>query len=319
MIGRQIGSYTVTGHLGSGGMGDVYRARDTRLGRDVAVKVLPAHVPDKNEGLARFEREARIVSGLNHPHILTIYEIGQVQLPGELGATHYIVTEFVDGVTMREAMNSREHDLRQMLEYLVQVVDALRKAHAAGVVHRDLKPENIMFTRDGYAKVLDFGLAKMFSPQNGERAANTFHTERGMTVGTIGYMAPEQIQGKPVDHRTDIFAFGCLLYELLAGDVPFAANDLVNVLYKITSAKPPPLGPHVDAALRQVVRRCLEKDPADRFQNVGEIAEVLRIVIARTGRGETAANRERLRTPSATRATSRVRVVAVMPFVNGSG
>ncbi|HWW60265.1 MAG TPA: serine/threonine-protein kinase, partial [Thermoanaerobaculia bacterium] len=216
--GSRLGHYEILSPIGSGGMSEVYRARDTQLDRDVAIKVLPAHLQSDDMALGRFQREAKIISALNHPHILTIHEIGKVRLPGDWRSTHYMVTEFIDGATLRDLMG-RETNGRLVIESLAQVADALQKAHTAGVIHRDLKPENVMITNDGYAKVLDFGLAKYSMGWNDRdpNAAVAFQTLKGTVVGTVGYMSPEQVQGHPLDHRSDVFSFGCILYEVLAG------------------------------------------------------------------------------------------------------
>ena len=314
-IGTKLGPFEVVAHLGSGGMGEVYRARDSRLGRDVALKVLPPNVFDREELQARFIREARLISRLNHPNILTIHEIGESVLPGHTEPTHYIVTEFIDGWTMRQAMEV-ERDQSVLLERLAQVAEALQKAHGAGVVHRDLKPENIMFTRDGFAKVLDFGLAKLYTTPRASDARHAFQTQQGITVGTIGYMAPEQIQGKAVDHRADIFAFGCILFELLAGKLPFDGESMVEILHAIIFAKTPALPNTVTPQLRQIVKRCLEKDPDARFQSMAEVAVLLRAAAARSrNSGEIV----RARSKRASPASSRARTLAIMPFANVSG
>jgi eukaryotic-like serine/threonine-protein kinase len=314
-IGTKLGPFEVVGLLGAGGMGQVYRARDSRLGRDVALKVLPPNVFDRQELQARFIREARLISSLNHPNILTIHEIAHDVLPGQVEPTHYIVTEFIDGWTMREVMRI-ERDQSLLLERLAQVADALQKAHGAGVVHRDLKPENIMFTRDGFAKVLDFGLAKLYVTPRDSDSPRSFQTQQGIAVGTIGYMAPEQIQGKTVDHRADIFAFGCILYEMLADRLPFDGEALVEILHAIIHAKAPPLPNTVLPQLRQVVKRCLEKDPDARFQNMAEVAGLLR---ASATRSRSSGEIVRPRAKRASSASSRVRTLAIMPFANVSG
>ena len=317
-VGTRLGPFEVAEQIGVGGMGQVYRARDTRLGRDVALKVLPPNLFDQEEWVARFEREAKIISALNHPHILTIHEIAEVQLPGTTGTTHYIVTEFIDGWTLREAMNL-ERDQSLIMERMAQAADALQKAHGAGVVHRDLKPENIMFTRDGYAKVLDFGLAKMVMGRPKDQERGSFQTQQGIAVGTIGYMAPEQMQGKNVDHRADIFSFGVILYELLAGHVPFMGETLMETLHAIVIEKPAALPTTIDPQLRNLVKRCLEKDPESRFQTMNEIAAVLRESAMR-GRSRSSSPRQaRSGRTSAAAPSSRLRTLAVMPFANVSG
>ena len=313
-IGTQLGPFEVLDHLGSGGMGQVYRARDSRLGRDVALKILPPAVVDEEEFFARFIREARLVSSLNHPNILTIHEIAEAQLPNLTVPIHYIVMEFVDGLTLREAMYM-ERDPAVLFERMAQVADALQKAHSAGVVHRDLKPENIMITRDGFAKVLDFGLAKLFTAPRDSDGRRTFKTQQGITVGTIGYMAPEQIRGKAVDHRADVFSFGCILYELLAGRLPFDHESLVEILHNIVAETAPALPATVAPQLRAVVKRCLEKDPDARFQTMSEISGLLRAAAHKSS--ATAMSK----TPSRPRSStgSSLRTLAVMPFANVSG
>ena len=315
-IGTKLGPFEIVGLLGTGGMGQVYRARDSRLGRDVALKVLPSSVFDQEEFLARFNREARLISSLNHPNILTIHEISEGFLPGQDVPTHYIVTEFIDGSTMREAMQI-ERDQAVLLERMAQVADALQKAHGAGVVHRDLKPENIMFTRDGFAKVLDFGLAKLYVTPRGSDGRRSFQTQQGIAVGTIGYMAPEQIQGKAVDHRADIFAFGCILYEMLAGRLPYDGENLVEILHAIIHAKAPALPASVIPQLRQTVKRCIEKDPEARFQTMAEVAGLLRAAAGRS-RSSGASVRPISRSKRASSSSSRTRTLAIMPFANVS-
>jgi serine/threonine protein kinase/tetratricopeptide (TPR) repeat protein len=316
-IGTQLGPFEVVGLLGTGGMGEVYRARDSRLGRDVALKVLPPSIVDREEFLARFIREARLISSLNHPNILTIHEISEGVLPGHDEPTHYIVTEFIDGWTMRQAIHD-ERDQAVLLEQLAQVADALQKAHGAGVVHRDLKPENIMFTRDGFAKVLDFGLAKLYTTSRESDGRRSFQTQQGITVGTIGYMAPEQIQGKAVDHRADTFAFGCILYEMLAGRLPFDGENLVEILHAIIYARAPALPNTVSPQLRKIVKRCLEKDPDARFQSMAEVAGLLRAAGVRS-RSSGVSVRPISRTKRPSTASSRLRTLAIMPFANVSG
>ena len=246
-------------------MGEVYRARDTRLGREVAVKILPgelAHDPERRE---RFEREARIVAALNHPNILALYDIGSAE-----GIT-YLVTEIVEGNSLRNAQLTR----RTALEVAAQIADGLGAAHAAGVTHRDLKPDNIMVTRDGRVKILDFGVAKVTGLAD-VAAATVASTGIGVIVGTAGYMAPEQIRGTAVDYRTDIFAFGIVLHEMLSGARPFGGDTAADVIGAILSKDPPELPADVPAVVRQVVQRCLEKKPEGRFQSAHDLAFALR-------------------------------------------
>jgi serine/threonine-protein kinase len=311
--GTRIDHYEILSPLGSGGMGEVYRARDHHLGRDVAIKLLPPHLQQDNESLARFEREAKIISGLNHPHIITIHSVGQVRLPGQVRATHYMVTEFIDGMTLRDLMH-REKRGKKLIQYLAQAADALQKAHGAGVVHRDLKPENIMITSDGYAKVLDFGLAKYFEAE--PAAADPFQSQAGIVIGTIGYMSPEQVQGKPLDHRSDIFSFGCILYEVLAGRRPFAAVNMIDRLHEIVHATAPPLPGNVSPALNTIVSRCMAKKRGSRYASMRAVAEAMRGAISDwdgvVRKGSRAAR-------AITTSTPRGRSIAVLPFANISG
>jgi Tol biopolymer transport system component/predicted Ser/Thr protein kinase len=251
--------------LGAGGMGEVYRARDTRLGREVAVKILPAELADDPERRERFEREARIIAALNHPNILALYDSGSDQ-----GIT-YLVTEVVEGHSLRNAQLTR----RTALDVAAQIADGLAAAHAAGITHRDLKPDNIIVTRDGRAKILDFGVAKM-TGQGGVAAATVASTGIGVIVGTLGYMAPEQIRGTAVDYRADIFAFGIVLHEMLSGARPFGGETAADVIGAILSKDPPELPADVPAGVRQVVHRCLEKKPEARFQSANDLAFALR-------------------------------------------
>ncbi|HEX9982810.1 MAG TPA: protein kinase [Thermoanaerobaculia bacterium] len=317
--------------LGSGGMGEVYRARDTRLERDVAIKLLPPHLQQDEDSLQRFEREAKIISGLNHPHILTIHEVGKVRLRGAWRSTHYMVTEFIDGMTLRELM-ARENEGRRMIDYLAQVAEALQKAHTAGIVHRDLKPENVMITGDGYAKVLDFGLAKVYGswfnstrskplPVDDDFAqTERFQTQQGTVIGTVGYMSPEQVQGKLIDHRSDIFSFGCILYEVVAGHRAFEAEGLIDTLHLIIHGSPAPLPSSVSPELRQIVDRCLAKKAEGRFESMKAIAVALRqagwqwdgIVGAATGKNRTKTN------ASTGRVSGRIKSIAILPFANTS-
>lgn len=277
----KLGRYEIVSQLGAGGMGVVYLARDTRLERKVALKILPPDLAMKQERMARFVREAKAAAALNHPNIAHIYEIG------EQDEMHFIVMEYVDGKTLREKIHFEHTDLRKLVKYLQQVASGLAKAHAAGIVHRDLKPDNIMITRDGYAKILDFGLAKLIEPAGlnpSETAASDIatveweqHSLPGKLLGTVGYMSPEQAQGKvnEIDHRSDIFSFGCLLYEAIAGQRPFQGESKVQSLYRLVYEPPPPLGdlnPNAPPELQRIVRRCLAKDPDERYQSIQDVS-----------------------------------------------
>jgi eukaryotic-like serine/threonine-protein kinase len=282
--GAHLGRYEILSPLGAGGMGEVYLAEDTTLGRRVALKVLPAEVARSAERMQRFVREAKAASALNHPAIAHIYEIG------EAAGTSFIAMEFVEGVTLREKIHDEKGALGPLLKHLAQVADGLAKAHAAGIVHRDLKPDNVMISRDGYAKILDFGLAKLVgaqAPAGGEadsEAATAVMQQPlsapGMIMGTPGYMSPEQARGgREVDQRSDIFSFGCILYEAATRRQPFAGETAVDSLHKIIHAQPPPLKDYnadAPADLQRIVRRCLAKDPEERYQTIKDVAIELR-------------------------------------------
>ena len=256
-------------------MGEVFRARDPRIGRDVAIKVLPRELAGDAERLRRFEQEARTAGTLNHPNLITIYDIG------DDGGAPYIVMELLDGTTLRERLPVSSRELEAVLLWLAEVCDGVAAAHAAGVVHRDLKPENIIVTKSGYAKVLDFGLAKLAIAENVTPANATavMMTEPGMIVGTIDYMSPEQATGRRLDHRSDIFSLGSILFEALTGEVPFAGETVVDTLHRIVRDEPPPLSAYrhdVPAELQRIVGKCLAKDPNERYQSAKELAIDLR-------------------------------------------
>ena len=263
--GVRLGPYELTAALGAGGMGQVYRARDTRLGRDVAVKVLPPDFAQNPSRLERFEHEARTVAALNHPNIVALYDIGADQ------NVTYLVTELVEGESLRAA------DLtpRKVVEIAAQIADGLAAAHAAGVTHRDLKPENVMVTRDGRVKILDFGLAKVAAGVSAD-GPTLPHTHVGLVMGTVGYMSPEQARGATIDHRSDIFSFGVVLYELVAGTRPFSGDTPAEVMTAILRQDPPALPISLPQSLRQIVSRCLEKNPEERFQSARDLGFGLR-------------------------------------------
>jgi serine/threonine protein kinase len=272
--GQRIGSYEIAVLLGAGGMGEVYLAEDTRLGRKVALKVLPAYFTKHEDRLRRFEQEARSVSALNHPNILTIYEIGQAD------GQHFIATEFIEGVTLRQHMVTTRMKLGEVLDVASQVGSALAAAHAAGIVHSDIKPENIMIRGDGYVKVLDFGLAKLTERQtyqvDAEAATRaSVKTPPGPVMGTAQYMSPEQARGLNVDARTDIFSLGIVLYEMVAGRAPFAGatkSDALATILKEEEA--PPLSryaPEVPAELEWIVMKALAKEREKRYQVVKDL------------------------------------------------
>jgi serine/threonine protein kinase len=266
--GTRLGPYEIVTPLGAGGMGEVYRARDTRLHRDVALKILPVAVAADAGRRGRFELEARATAALNHPNIVAVYDVGSEN------DLFFIVSELVDGETLRVAAKPGQ---RRALEWAGQIATGLAAAHAAGIVHRDLKPENILVTRDGRIKILDFGLAKLAAEPAavGEMATLTVQTEPGVVLGTVGYMSPEQVKGQPADHRSDIFSFGVILHELLSGGRAFHADTAAETMTAILKQDPPELSDGTPSAVRQIVNHCLEKDPANRFQSSRDLAFAL--------------------------------------------
>jgi serine/threonine protein kinase len=279
LIDRQISHYRLLSRLGAGGMGEVYLARDVQLGRQAALKLLPEVFTTNADRLHRFEQEARAASALNHPNILTIYEIGVAQ------NTHFIATEFIDGETLRQRLKGGALPLAQTLDIAVQLAAALAAAHAAGIIHRDLKPENAMVRRDGLVKVLDFGLAKLTEPQSWLYDADSnaatrakLTTEPGTVLGTPQYMSPEQARGQKVDARTDLFSLGVMLYEMLAGRAPFRGVNVIEVLAAILDREPTPLAdarPDLPPFLTQLVHRALCKEPDARYQTAQELLREL--------------------------------------------
>ncbi len=282
VLNTHLGRYQVRSRLGAGGMGEVYLAHDAQLDRAVALKILPSDVVVNEDRMRRFIQEAKAAAALNHPNIAHIYEIR------ESDGTHFIAMEYIDGETLGRKIHGEKAPLNKLLKYLLQVAEGLAKAHAAGIVHRDLKPDNIMITRDGYAKILDFGLAKLVDPQtetegknlsSGETATAILaqHSTPGMIMGTVGYMSPEQAQGRTreIDHRSDIFSFGCILYEAVTGQKAFAGKDPLDSLHKIVHAPTPQIKDiQADAPpdLQRIVRRCLAKEPDKRYQSIKEVA-----------------------------------------------
>jgi serine/threonine protein kinase/Tol biopolymer transport system component len=274
MAGRMLGPYRIEALIGRGGTGVVYRALDTKLRRPVAVKFLSDRLADA-AARRRFQREARMASSLNHPHIVTVYDAGEFE------GRQYLVTEFVDGGTLRDWAHAEKRSWRQIVELLVGVADGLATAHAAGILHRDIKPDNILVGKNGYAKLADFGLAKLddrLAPEAVTRTLGFESTRPGIVLGTIAYMSPEQASGRPVDARSDIFSFGLLLYELLAGQRPFQGGTEMAVLQAIIHADPPPLGPDAPPALCIAVEKALEKAPAQRHRSMRDLVADLRTV-----------------------------------------
>jgi Tol biopolymer transport system component len=277
--GTRLGSFEVLSPLGAGGMGEVYRAKDLRLGREVALKVLPEALSEDASRLARFEQEARSASALNHPNIVTIHEIGRE------GDTPYIAMELVDGKTLRELSASGPMPIRKMLSAAAQVAEGLAKAHGAGIVHRDLKPENLMVSKDGFVKILDFGLAKLTEPETGGVSAMATvgkpETHPGTVMGTVGYMSPEQASGQSVDFRSDQFSLGSILYELVTGEKAFVRKTAAETMSAIIRDEPEPLGksrPLTPLPLRWIVERCLAKDPEERYASTRDLARDLAAV-----------------------------------------
>jgi len=283
--GTKLGRYEIQSQLGAGGMGEVYLAHDATLNRKVALKILPAPLASNQNRMGRFTQEAQAAAALNHPNIAHVYEIGKH------AGVHFIAMEYVDGVTLREAIHRERTSIPKLLRYLQQVAEGLTKAHAAGIVHRDLKPDNVMITRDGYAKILDFGLAKLIEPMTAQPIASPEETTRallrpplstpGVAMGTVGYMSPEQAQGHHVDHRSDIFAFGCLLYEAATRQRAFESESTIDTLHKIVHTPAPlvrDVNPSAPTDVTRIVRRCLAKDPDERYQSIREAAIELRDV-----------------------------------------
>jgi hypothetical protein len=280
--GERLGPYEIEAPLGAGGMGEVYRARDPRLDRAVAIKVLPESFASDADRLRRFEQEARTVAALSHPNILGVYDIGQYQ------GSPYMVCELLDGETLREKMKDGPMPQRRAIEYASQIAEGLAAAHDKGVVHRDLKPENVFITKDGRVKVLDFGLAKLSAVQSGratggEGATATVpvHTTPGMVLGTAGYMSPEQVRGKDVDARTDVFALGAILYEMLSGRRAFRGESSVETMNAILKDDPPELDTDklkLSPGLERITRRCLEKEPARRFHSARDVGFALEAI-----------------------------------------
>jgi eukaryotic-like serine/threonine-protein kinase len=270
--GGRLGPYEIESTIGQGGMGKVYRATDTRLGRPVAIKFLSPEIADES-ARRRFQQEAKTASSLNHPHILTVHEAG------ELDGRQYLVTEFIDGGTLRDWARASKRSWREVVELLAGVADGLACAHEAGILHRDIKPENILVTKSGYAKVADFGLAKLMQEARPEEATRTLTEQRtrpGAVMGTIAYMSPEHAQGIPVDARSDIFSFGVVLYEMLASSRPFAGNSDLELLQAVIHAKPKGLSADIPPTFRAVVEKALEKDPADRYHFMRDVVVDLR-------------------------------------------
>src|SRR5262245_52456135 len=273
--GTRLGPYEILASIGAGGMGEVYRAKDTRLDRTVAVKVLPAHLSRSDEVRQRFEREARTISSLSHPNICSLYDVGNQD------GTEYLVMEFLEGETLTDRLGRGPIPPEQVLRYGIEIASALDKAHKQGIVHRDLKPGNVMITKAG-VKLVDFGLAKLAAPPAGTNTSVSILqteigsnlTQEGSILGTFQYMAPEQLEGKEADARSDIFGFGAVLHEMATGQKAFAGKSQASLIASILAAEPPPIStvvPMAPPALDRVVKTCLAKDPDDRWQTAHDV------------------------------------------------
>ncbi|PYJ69101.1 MAG: hypothetical protein DME75_11685, partial [Verrucomicrobia bacterium] len=271
--GTHLGPYEIVGPIGAGGMGEVYRARDTRLGRDVAVKVLPHTFSADVDRLRRFEQEACAAGALNHPNILSIYDVGTHD------GSPYVVSELLEGETLRQRIGGTALAQRRAIDYALGIVHGLAAAHEKGIVHRDLKPDNIFITKDGRVKILDFGIAKL-TQADGSQSQTDIPTRRvdtdpGMVLGTVGYMSPEQVRGRPADHRSDIFSLGAILYEMLSGRRAFHSESAVETMSAILKEDPPDLSEtnqRISPALERLVNHCLEKNPEERFHSASDLA-----------------------------------------------
>src|SRR6202521_4018882 len=276
--GKRLRPHEILPGIGAGGMGEVYKARDTRLDRIVAIKVLPDHLADRADLRERFEHEARTVASLNHPHICTLYDVGHQD------GTDYLVMEYLEGETLAQRLLKGPLPIQQVLQYAIEIADALDKAHRKGITHRDLKPGNIMLTKSG-TKLLDFGLAKLkqevapATPVSQLPTMNSAITGEGTILGTLQYMAPEQVEAKEVDARTDIFAFGAVVYEMATGRKAFEGKSSASVMAKIMEAEPPSMSllqPMTPPQLDRIVKTCMAKDPDERWQTAGDLCRELK-------------------------------------------
>jgi dienelactone hydrolase len=281
-VGTHLGPYEILSPLGAGGMGEVYRARDPRLGRDVAVKVLPASVSADPDRLRRFDQEARAAAALNHSNLLVVYDVGMHD------GQSYVVSELLEGQTLREALSAGPLPVRTAVDYAIQIAAGLAAAHDKGIVHRDLKPENVFVTRDGRVKILDFGLAKLIETATGDvgptvAATRAADTDPGTVSGTIGYMSPEQLRGQPIDHRTDLFSLGVLLYEMLTQARPFTGSSAIAIADAIMHGQPRDFGDRpVPGPIKSIVRKLVEKEPGKRFRNAEDVRREFDAFLATT-------------------------------------
>src|SRR6266542_3907518 len=296
-VGRTIGHYKISERIGTGGMGEVYLAADMTAGRKAALKLLPARFTGDAERLKRFQQEAHAVVALNHPNILTVYEIGEDH------STHYIASELIEGETLRQRLMRGQMELGEAVDVAIQVASALAAAHEAGIVHRDINPANIMLRSDGYVKVLDFGIAKLAEQEvpttmPRDEALLLVETNLGSILGTVHYMSPEQASGAPVDKRTDIWSLGAVLYEMVTRHAPFIGDTPREVMTSILEKEPSPLASYVrhsPAELQQIISRTLRKDRKERYQSAGEMLQALKNLRHKL---ELKAELERSRTPS---------------------
>ena len=284
LAGSNLGPYEIVSLIGAGGMGEVYRARDARLNREVAIKVLPPQFSTDSDRLRRFEQEARATGALNHPNIVSVYDIGKE------GDVVFVVSELLFGETLRERLGGSPLPVRKAMEYALQIAHGLAAAHESNIVHRDLKPENIFITKDGRVKILDFGLAKLMDPVQPVEGPSRLQTvdpqtQPGVVLGTVGYMSPEQVRGRPTDHRSDIFTFGAILYEMLTGKRAFYRESTADTMSAILKEEPSDLSnmPNVPPSLERVMRHCMEKNPEERFQSARDLAFDLEMVSGTSG------------------------------------
>src|SRR6185437_10901713 len=280
---QTIAHYRIVAPIGAGGMGAVYKAYDNKLQRTVALKLLPSEYVEQQDRRRRFFQEARAASALTHPHILTIYEVG------EDDGKPYIAMEYVEGETLRQKIKANSLQLKEAIDIAVQIAAGLARAHESGIIHRDLKPENLMLSRDGYAKILDFGLAKLVAERDRALVADSeqktlvlgVQTESGTLMGTVNYMAPEQLLGQRVDRRCDVFSFGVVLCEMLTGRAPFVHDNRIDTMHAILHRDPQLPGdgrPELPFDLQKILVKALAKTPRDRYQTVAELAEELKIL-----------------------------------------